>query len=107
MTSAVKLKRRPPLTTLATRLIATTRSIYDVPLSAPPRRSSRLPSRRSPPWPPPRRGAAISGSSSHLRRVGDAPCKAAWGPSEVQTPFARAVSQRGDATVVLVAGTVD
>src|SRR3954469_8495447 len=56
-TSAVKLNRRPPLTTLATRLIATTRSRYDVegaPAPAPrpsPRRSRRP---QSPPGPPPR-----------------------------------------------------
>jgi hypothetical protein len=42
-----------------------------------------------------------------LRRVADAPRKAAWRSSEVQTSFARAVSQRGDATVVLVAGAVE
>src|SRR3954470_5442674 len=90
-TSAVKLKRRPPLTTLATRLIATTRSMYDWPLSAPPRRSSRR-SRRSP---PPRRGAAISGSSSRQRLPAN-------GPSERQPALARAVGQRRDATVVPV-----
>src|SRR5918994_812975 len=53
MTRAVKLNRRPPLTTFATRLMATTRSTYAV-LSAPPRRSSRPP-RRSPPRSPPER----------------------------------------------------
>src|SRR5690349_5069907 len=57
-TRAVKLNRRPPWTTLATRLMVTTRSRYAVPLSAPPRRSSRR-SRRSP---PPLRGAAITSS---------------------------------------------
>src|ERR687890_430404 len=42
---AVKLKRRPPLTTLATRLIVTSRSMYGVlSWAAPP----RPPSRRSP-----------------------------------------------------------
>src|SRR3954467_10461158 len=56
ITSAVKLNRRPPLTTLATRLIATTRSMYAV-LSPPcPRRSSR-PRDRSPP--PVRRWAPL------------------------------------------------
>src|SRR5690606_34531782 len=58
-TRAVKLKRRPPLTTLATRLIATTRSRCGV-LSADalPRPPSRRLSRRPPslpPDPPPRR----------------------------------------------------
>src|SRR5215212_8499073 len=51
-TRAVKLKRRPPLTTLATRLIVTTRSMYW--LFSPESRPSRPP---RPPWPsrPPRR----------------------------------------------------
>src|SRR3954447_5053330 len=54
-TRAVKLKRRPPWTTLATRLMATTRSTYWL-FSAPPRRSSRPPPRRSPPERCPRWG---------------------------------------------------
>src|SRR5680860_1099127 len=53
-TRAVKLKRRPPLTTLATRLMVTTRSTKLV--RSPPWRLSRPPwrSRRSPPlrWGP-------------------------------------------------------
>src|SRR5512139_738393 len=101
MTRAVKLKRRPPLTTLATRLIATTRSMYDVPLSAPPRPAFR-PSRRSPPWPPPLRGAAISGSSSRIQIA-----ILASGASELEPLLARAVRQSGDAAVVLVAGAVE
>ena len=40
-TSAVKLKRRPPLTTLATRLIATTRSMYAALLGRRRRRDGR------------------------------------------------------------------
>src|SRR5215204_1094047 len=54
-TSAVKLNRRPPLTTLATRLMATTRSRCGVfSWAAPPRPPSRrsLRSRRSPRSPP-------------------------------------------------------
>src|SRR5690348_11934720 len=53
-TRAVKLKRRPPFTTLATRLIATTRSTYAVLSAWPPRRSSRPPRRSPPPrrWDP-------------------------------------------------------
>src|SRR5690606_18990825 len=96
-TRAVKLKRRPPFTTLATRLIFTTRSMYETPLSAaPPRRSSRR-SRRSPPVPPPRRGAAaISGSSSqHLRSL------------ELEPAFTGAVRQSGDAPGVAVATAVE
>src|SRR4051794_30209649 len=54
-TRAVKLKRRPPWTILATRLMATTRSTYWL-FSAPPRRSSRPPPRRSPPERCPRWG---------------------------------------------------
>src|SRR5690606_3261991 len=99
-TRAVKLKRRPPFTTLATRLILTTRSMYETPLSAaPPRRSSRR-SRRSPPVPPPRRGAAaISGSSSQLPSSGPA--------SELEPALACAVGQRRDPTCVPVATTVE
>src|SRR5829696_1821586 len=70
-TRAVKLNRRPPRWTLATRLIATTRSMYAV-LSAPPsRRPSRSRrSRRSAPAPPPRRwGPAMTASSSVLVRT--------------------------------------
>src|SRR5690606_34205798 len=100
-TRAVKLKRRPPLTTFATRLIFTTRSMYETPLSAaPPRRSSRR-SRRSPPPPAPRRGAAaISGSSSRCSYHGP-------GSSEVQPAFAGAVGESRDASRVAVATAVE
>src|SRR3712207_2473120 len=96
-TSAVKLNRRPPLTTLATRLIATTRSTYAV-LSAPwaPRRSSRPP-RRSPPARCPRWGPLMTGSSS-LRFSSS---------SEPQAALAGAVGNGCDPTVVLVAGPVE
>src|SRR5215208_5659749 len=98
ITRAVKLKRRPPLTTLATRLIATTRSMYAV-LSAlsPPRRLSRPP-RRSPPERCPRWGPlmrSISSLSLLLAR------------SERQAAAAGGIGQGRDATVVLVAGPVE
>src|ERR1700722_17323811 len=95
-TSAVKLNRRPPWTTLATRLMVTTRSRYAVPYSAPgPRRSSRR-SRRSPPPPwAPRRGAAGIRSSSSVDT------------SQVQSALARAVCQRGNPAVVGVATAVE
>src|SRR6202030_147199 len=99
-TSAVKLNRRPPLTTLATRLMVTTRSRYAADLSAaPPRRSSRR-ARRSPP--PPRRGAPGISSSSSRRLLC---CER--GRSERQPAFTGAVGQRRDAAVVPVTGPVD
>src|SRR4051794_9629876 len=53
-TSALKLNRRPPFTTLATRLIATTFSIRSLPSRSPPLRLS--PPRPPPPPPRPRSG---------------------------------------------------
>src|SRR3954453_16849894 len=100
ITSAVKLNRRPPLTTLATRLMATTRSMYAV-LSPPcPRRSSR-PRDRSPP--PVRRWAPLMILVLLLvsRLVSMA------GSSERQAAFAGAVGQGRDPAVVLVAGPVE
>src|SRR4051794_38904560 len=94
MTRAVKEKRRPPFTTLATRLIVTTRSRYALFSAAGPRPSRR--SRRSPPAPPPRRCApGITGSSSQLFS------------SELQASAARAIGQCGDAAAVLVAAAVE
>src|SRR5215469_12084575 len=94
-TSAVKLNLRPPCTTLATRLIVTTRSRYAVPFSAPgPRRSSRR-SRRSPLPPAPRRGVAAIRSSSSVDT------------SQVQSAFAGAVRQRGYPAVVGIAAAVE
>src|SRR3954470_18744503 len=60
-TSALKLNRRPPFTTLATRLIATTFSIRSLPSRSPPPRLSPprppppppRPRSGPPPWPPP------------------------------------------------------
>src|SRR6266496_2027172 len=103
-TSAVKLNRRPPFTTLATRLIATTRSTCGLFSGAgPPRPPSRR-SRRSPPPPPPRRcGPGIRrpsrSSSSRSRCCG-------WS-SELQPAGARRLGERGDPAVVLVAAAVE
>src|SRR5262245_15012180 len=95
-TRAVKLKRRPPWTTLATRLIATTRSTYWL-FSAPPRRSSRPPPRRSPPERCPR--------WAPLMRC-PLPCLSTW-VSEGQAALTGGIGQGRDATVVLVARTVE
>src|SRR5580698_4874427 len=110
-TRAVKLNRRPPLTTLATRLIVTTCSRYAACLSAwlPPRRSSRR-SRRSlpplppllPPLPPPRRGAPGISPSSFLH------CRTYCGAcSQPQSAFPGSVSHGGDPAMVLVAAAVE
>src|SRR6202042_1062608 len=99
-TSAVKLNRRPPWTTLATRLIVTTRSRYAVPFSAPgPRRSSRRSRRSPPPWEPRRGAAGIRSSSSVVWCEGPS--------SQVQPAFPGAVGQRRDPAVVGVATTVE
>src|SRR5690349_377778 len=109
-TSAVKLKRRPPLTTFATRLMVTTRSRYWLfsgsRESRPPRRSSRRSPRRSPrsavpAVPVPRRwGPGIRCSSSRQWWSG-------WRWSQGQPAFPSAVRDGGDATVVLVAAAVE
>src|SRR3990170_750044 len=108
--SAVKLKRRPPLTTLATRLIVTSRSMYGV-LSWPP--PPRPPSRRSrrsrlsplppagppgPPDPPPSRRVRPG-----IRRSLQSSCCS----SELQAALAGGVGERGDPTVVVVATPVE
>src|SRR5215510_1351035 len=108
-TSAVKLNRRPPWTTLATRLMVTTRSRYAVPLSAPPRRSSRR-SRRSPPALPRRGVAAISSSFFRYRersRRSWSQCRALCGCSQGQPAFPGAVRQGSDPAVVGVAAPVE
>src|SRR3954451_23587688 len=95
-TSAVKLNRRPPLTTLATRLMATTRSRYavaDAPAPAP--RPSPRRSRRSPPAPVPRRWApGIRTSLSFLS-------------SECQPASTGRVGERRDPAVLAVAAAVE
>src|SRR3954454_15673405 len=112
---AVKLKRRPPLTTLATRLMVTTRSTYAFFSAAASRRLSRPPpwrSRRSlPPAPAPvprRWGPGIRRSSSlvlggPLTR-GRAASQAA---SQGQPTLTGAVRDGGAAAVVLVAAAVE
>src|SRR5215475_12439676 len=106
-TSAVKLNRRPPLTTLATRLIATTRSTCGLfSGAAPPRPPSRR-SRRSPPPPPRRCGPGIrrpSRSSRRCRRSRSYWCRRA---SELQSAGAGGLGERRDAAVVLVAAAVE
>src|SRR4051794_23260020 len=103
-TRAVKLKRRPPFTTLATRLIATTRSMCALFSGAPPRPPSRppRPSRpcRSPPCAgpvPPRR--CCPGIRCSFSRYG---CS-----SEVEAVLAGAVGQGGDPAGVGVAAAVE
>src|ERR671923_2288575 len=95
-TSAVKENRRPPFTTLATRLIATTRSSnWDLGASSrpgPPRssRGGRLP---CPPGP--RRAGAAAIRDASLRSS-----------LEVQAALAGRLGQRADAALVLVAAAV-
>src|SRR4051812_30916179 len=112
-TSAVKLKRRPPLTTLATRLIVTTRStkaVFSAPLSRRLSRSrrSRRPPLFSPPLlvpalvPPPRRwGGAIRRSFSLAGSLGRCGC------SQRQASLAGALRHRGHPAVVAVAAAVE
>src|SRR3954447_17364802 len=94
-TRAVKLNRRPPWTTLATRLIATTRSTYWLFSAPPPRRSSRPRPWRSPPRCP--RWAPLMRCSSSLF------CRA----SEGQAALTGGIGQGRDTAVVLVAGAVE
>src|SRR5947208_2523032 len=96
-TSAVKLNRRPPLTTLATRLIATTRSRCGLfSAGAPPRPPSRRLSRRPPPSvlpdPPPLRCGPGIELASLL---------------ELESGFAGAVGEGRDATRITVAAAVE
>src|SRR5690349_7981988 len=99
-TSAVKLKRRPPLTTLETRLIATTRSRCGVfSWAAPPRPPSRR-SRRSPRSPPPPSRRVRPG----IRRPSQFGSCAL---SELQPRLAGGIGQSGDPTVVGVAAAVE
>src|SRR6266545_2373599 len=96
-TRAVKLNRRPPFTTLATRLIATTRSRCGVfsagalPRPPPSRRFSRRPPPSVLPDPPPLRC-----------------CPGMDDPSlELESGFAGSVRQGREATRVAVATTVE
>src|SRR6478672_5198356 len=109
-TRAVKLKRRPPLTTLATRLMVTTRSTYWLfsasRLSRPPRlsrrspRSVRSPPPAGPPTPPRRCCPGIRCSSSQQLRS-----RSAW--SQGQPTFTGALGDGRDPAVVLVPTTVE
>src|SRR6478752_3224776 len=105
-TSAVKLNRRPPLTTLATRLMVTTRStnaVFSAPAS---RRLSRSRRSRRPlfspppvpaPVPPPRRwGPAIRRSFSLVRFC-----------SQAQAGLAGAVGDRRHPAVIAVPAAVE
>src|SRR5690606_19025173 len=105
-TRAVKLKRRPPLTTFDTRLMVTTRSMNSFLGSAPRRPPSfRRPPERSrspPPVPVPepvllRCGAAIRCSFALVR--------SRW--SQGQPALARTFGDGRDTTVVLVARAVE
>src|SRR6185437_546975 len=113
-TRAVKLNRRPPLTTLATRLMVTTRSTYAVFSAAGAaswlrrsRRSRRSPPPsppRPPPAPPPRRCWGGIRNPSFRCAVW---FHWSWSASELQPRFAGAVGHRGHPAVVLVAGPVE
>src|SRR6266542_1942379 len=92
-TSALKLKRRPPFTTLATRLIATTFSTMPS-LSRPPRSP---PSRRSPPRPQQLARSRSSGLPGSLDPL----------PLELQSPFAGAVRDGLHAPVILITAAVE
>src|SRR6478735_1741303 len=109
-TSAVKLKRRPPLTTLETRLMVTTRStkaFFSGALSRRPSRSRRWPPRSPPPAepaavlvPPRRWGPGIRRSSS-LKSW-----SRCW-PSQSQPALAGTVGDSRDPAVVAVATAVE
>src|SRR5436190_18387017 len=111
--SAVKLKRRPPLTTLATRLIVTRRSMYGVLSWAPPPRPP--PSRRSrrsrlllslpPPGPLPLFGPPPSRRARPGIR-GSLQCSRV-SSSELQASLAGGVRQRRDTAVVGQAAPVE
>ena len=104
-TSAVKLKRRPPFTTLATRLMATTRSMYAALLA---RRAATVVTASSV------RAAGTAAAalgSAHVELPSSSSCSVecrrwSW-RSERQPALAGAVGQGRDAAVVLVAGSVE
>src|SRR6266480_2979883 len=78
-TSAVNEKRRPPLTTLATRLISITRSCRSRPL-----------------------GLTVSTAIESTKVAG-----LWWRPSEPEAPFAGALGDRGDAAMEAVSRPVE
>src|ERR1044072_6175621 len=113
-TRAVKLKRRPPFTTLATRLMATTRSRCGVlSWAAPPRppsrrfrppppRSPRALPPRSPPWPPPWLPPPNCRVRPGIRRSFQSRSS-----SELQPGFPGRVGQSRDPAVVVVTTAVE
>src|SRR5215218_9581655 len=88
-TSAVKEKRRPPLTTLATRLISTTRSC-----------------RSRPAW-----LTLRSTTGALIARTSDLGCQWRWAGYDAlsygQSSFANALCEGLDAAVVLVAAAIE
>src|SRR5260370_970230 len=110
ITSAVKLNRRPPLTTLETRLIATTRSrnwLFSPPSrprSRPPRSSRRPRPSRSP------RGGRLSVLGALVPAVigcSDITQSFRYQSSEFQPTLARGIRQRGDPAAVGVPTAVE
>src|SRR3954471_20202937 len=97
MTSAAKPKRRPPFTTLATRLIWTSLSMNSLGSRSAPRppRRSRAPPSRS------RLGSCAITVFSLFGR------SARHHPLEVQATFARGIAERFDAAVVAIAAAVE
>src|SRR3954469_22402956 len=108
MTRAVKLNRRPPLTTLATRLMVTTRSTNAV--FSPPRSSRRLSRSRRPRRPPPSPPPLVPAPVPPPRRWGPAIRRSfslARSCSQAQAALAGAVGDRRDPAVVAVAAAVE
>src|SRR5262245_1122278 len=105
-TSAVKLNRRPPLTTLATRLIVTTRSrcgVFSATSRAP--RPSRPPRPPRPSRPPSRPPPSVLVPDPEPRRCG--PGMTVHSFLELESSAASGVGQGCDATLVPVATAVE
>src|ERR1700712_3784440 len=115
ITRAVKLNRRPPLTTLDTRLIATTRSrnwLFSPPSRPPPRppRSSRRPRPSRSPPPPPRGGRLSVVAGPALPAVigcSDIMQSFRFQSLEFQPALARGIRQRSDPAAVGVAAPIE
>src|SRR5512135_2578619 len=108
-TSALNENRRPPFTTLATRLIEMTFSTMSLPCSrSRSRREPRSPRPRSPPRPRPRpRGASAAGRSGAAVSVPSVVACCSSAMLELQSAFARAVCDGLHATVIPIAGAVE